>query len=377
MRQNKQIEELEEGNRETEKYIREPYFSKIVVTDPIILFPDQWERLRSLSKEIIAAGEQTSIDELWEHAEQEKKPVCWTQLAARPYEGKELEERVRDADAIIACWTNIHDKVLEESSNLEYIGYWTNLAAHRINLDKARERGIHVDYVPDYGTQAVASQTLTGILAVLRNLPAEISMTKKGKWYFELLKTRERVPLTEDQIPQSDLWYKKVGIVGFGPIAKQVSKLLSAYETDIKYWSRKRRRQETERELGVEYADLEHIFSESDIVSVHLNPYAGDKLISRELIYSMKPGSVFANTSAGGLVDQEALFERLHSGEIRAYLDVYDGLPPKSEIRELSSKGNIFTYRAGWFTKDAVRLKGEKFLRNMEKYIVSKGGLIE
>ena len=368
MTKNKIIRQLEEDNKVVETSITRPYFKKIVVTDPIILFPDQWGRLKRLSREIVSAGEQTSIDELYKHAKIEGSPVCWTQLAARPLQGKELEKAAEGADSLISCWTTIHDEVLR-SPTLKYIGYWTNLAAHRVNLSLAKSLGIKIDYVPDYGTQAVASQTLTGVLALLRNLPNELKMTKDGKWHFELLKTRQRVPLTEEQIPQQDLWFKKVGLVGFGPIAEQVSKLFNAYECDVNYWSRKRRSSEEEARLNVNYRSLEDLFSSSDIVSVHLNPYAGDKIISDKLIQRMKPHSIFVNTSAGGLVDQGALFERLKSGDIRAYLDVYDGLPPKAEVRNLSNKGNLFTYRSGWFTQDAVRLKGEKFLKNMENYI--------
>lgn len=373
MRQNKQINYLEEENKIIEKEIsNQPFFNKIVVTDPIILFPDQWERLKCFSRQIVPAGEQTSIDELYKHALEEKKPVCWTQLAANPLEGKELEEKVKDADAIIACWTTIHDEVIKNSKDLKYIGYWTNLASHRVNKDLAKELGIQVDYVPDYGSQAVASQTLTGILSVLRNLNNEIKMTQEGKWHHELLKTRQRVPLTEDQIPQEDLWYKKIGIVGWGPIAQQFSKLALPFECELNYWSRKRRDINEEKEYKVNYMELEELFSKSDIISIHLNPYSGDKIISKELINKIKPGSIFVNTSAGSLIDQEALFRRLGNKELRAYLDVYEALPPKTDIRELSKSGNIFTYRAGWFTKDAVRLKGEMFLRNIERYIQLK-----
>jgi phosphoglycerate dehydrogenase-like enzyme len=371
MTQNRIIQGLERGNKEIESTIQKPYFSKLVVTDPVILFPDQWARLRKLSEEIVPAGEQTSIELLYKQAIEENKPSCWTQLAAKPLEGKELEEKTKDADGILACWTNINDAVLN-SPKLKYIGYWTNLAAHRTNLQLAKEKGITVDYVPDYGTQAVASQTLTGILGILRNLPNEIKMTQQGKWHFELLKTRQRVPLTEEQIPQEDLWYKRVGLVGWGPIAQQVRALIKPFECNVSYWSRRRRAKDEERKEEVRYEELKDIFSNSDIVSVHLNPYAGDKIISADLINLMKPGSIFVNTSAGGLVDQEALLKRLNSGEIRAYLDVYDGLPPKEEIRNLSSKGNVFTYRSGWFTKDAVRLKGEKFLKNIEQFISSQ-----
>ncbi len=367
-RQNTQVWNLECENKAVEAKIRQPYFNKIIVTDPIILFPDQWERLKGLARTIVPAGEQTKIEKLYEESEREKKPICWTQLASRPPKGRELQEALSGADAAIMCWTFMDDETLKASKGLKYVGYWTHQAAHRVNFELAKELGICVDYVPDYGTHAVAQQTLLGMLAILRTLPEEMKMTREGKWHYELLKTRQRVPLAEDQIPQQSLEFKKVGIVGWGPIAQRVNSLLKPFYCNVSYWTRSESNRHTEEQAI--YKPLEEIFQESDIVTVHLNPYAGNKVISEQLINSMRNGSIFVNTSHGDLVDQAALFNRLRKGEMKAYLDVYERLPPKDEIRELSAKGNIFTYRASWFERDAIRLKGEMFLCNMEQFIM-------
>lgn len=368
-RQNLQVRALEDQNRAVEAGLRKPYFDRVVVTDPIILFPDQWVRLRSLARTVVSAGEQSSIETLYEEAEREKRPICWTQLAARPLRGKELGAALEGADAAIMCWTFMDDETLKSAKGLKYVGYWTHQAAHRVNFGLAESLGIRVDYVPDYGVHAVALQTLLGILAILRTFPEEIKLTQQGKWRYELLKTRQRVPLVEEQIPQQSLDFKKVGIVGWGPIARRVAELLAPFYCDVSYWTRSGEKPKEET-FGASFRPLEGIFSESDVVSVHLNPYAGDRMISKELIGSMRNGAVFINTSHGALVDQEALFDRLRRGEARAYLDVYERLPPKDEIRELSAKGNIFTYRAAWFERDAIRIKGEMFLRNIEQFIM-------
>ncbi|MFH1401340.1 MAG: NAD(P)-dependent oxidoreductase [Nanoarchaeota archaeon] len=350
-------------------------FEKVVVTDPIILFLDQWSTLRQHAREIVNARGQATIQDLYQQAEDEKAPICWTQAAARPLEGSELEDAIKDADAVISCWTTIHDDALRNARNLEYVGYWTNLAAHRVNLPLAKELGITVTYVPDYGTYAVSSMALTGILAVLRNLPREIRNTERGSWHFELLKTAQRVPLRKEDIPQDDLYAKKVGIVGFGPIGEQFSRLVRPYDADVRYFSRKRRSRGQEEALGVRFAGLEEIFADSDIVSVHLSPYAVHEdhpdrpYIDADLLSRLRPGAIFSNTSAGNLVDQEALMRLLRDDVVRAYLDVYDGLPPRKELAALSARGNVFTYRAGWFTKGAVEIKGRKFLSNIDEYL--------
>jgi len=311
---------------------------------------------------------------LYKRAEQNQAPVCWTQSAAKPLEGKELEAAIKDTEAVLACWTHIPNEALQSAKNLKYIGYWTNLAVHRVNMPLAESKGITVNYVPDYGTQAVASMALTGILAVLRGLPKEIKQTERGSWNFELLKTAQRVPLREEDITQDDLWFKKIGIVGFGPIGEQFARLIQPYGTEIMYNSRNRK-EDKEKELGIKFEPLDELFGECDVVSVHLSPYAQNPrdpksaYIDRDLISQLRRGSVFANTSSGNLVDQQVLFERLVTSDVRAYLDVYDGLPPRKRLQELAAKGNVFTYRSGWFTKGAVRIKGEKFLRNIEKHL--------
>jgi lactate dehydrogenase-like 2-hydroxyacid dehydrogenase len=83
----------------------------------------------------------------------------------------------------------------------------------------------------------------------------------------------------------------------------------------------------------------------------------------------LRDGAIFVNTSAGRLVDQDALWRQLRSGRINAYIDVYENLPPRKIIGELLHLNNIFTYRAAWFTQEAVTYKGERLLENLREYL--------
>ncbi|MCI0562944.1 MAG: 2-hydroxyacid dehydrogenase, partial [Nitrososphaera sp.] len=257
-------------------------------------------------------------------------------------------------------------EVLIANPQLRYLGFWTNLAEHRVNMNLARARGIYVTYIPDYGTDSVAEMTFAGMLAVSRHLIETARDTKKGSWAYELLKTGKHVPSIE-QIPQRMLRGKKLGLLGFGAIGQRVAEIAKAFRMDLAYCSQ-HRRPVWERQ-GVVYQEVDELFKWADILSVHLSPYGPPRIVSKDRLRLLKDGAIFINTSAGRLVDQAALWEELQSGRINAYIDVYENLPPKKIIGELMGKNNVFTYRAAWFTQEAVTYKGEQLVNNLRNFL--------
>lgn len=341
---------------------------KLVVLDRIILLDHQWDQLRELAEEFVEYAGLTNaeiIKRLEEEADREEGPMCWTQLAQEEMSVRQIQERVKGADGIITCWTNIPDAVLTNNPDLRFLGFWTNLVDHRVNLELARECKIAVDYVPDYGTDSVAEMTLAGMLAVSRELLVTAQDTKRGSWAYELLKTGKRVP-DINQIPQRMLKGKKLGLVGFGRIGQRVAELAQAFGMEVSYWSQHSRDEWTAR--GVHFKPLSNLFAESDIVSVHLSPYAAEKTVTAELLEKLRDGGIFINTSAGRLVDQNALWRELESKRITAYIDVYENLPPRNIIGKLLGK-NVFTYRAAWFTQEAVAYKGDSLVNKLRNFL--------
>lgn len=342
---------------------------KLVVLDRIILLDDQWKRLRGMSEQIVEYAGLSNAEilrRLDAEADREEAPMCWTQLAQEEMTVHELQERIKDADGVITCWTNIPDDVLKNSSRLRYLGFWTNLVDHRVNRELAESLGITVDYVPDYGTDSVAEMTIAGMLAVSRELLVTARDTKRGSWAYELLKTGRRVP-SMDQIPQRMLKGKTLGLVGFGRIGQRVAELAQAFGMQVSYWSQ-HRREGYWTDRGVSYQSLTDLFSNSDIVSVHLSPYAPFRIISAELLARLRDRGIFVNTSAGRLVDQEALWRELESHRISAYIDVYENLPPRKTIAQLMGR-NVFTYRAAWFTQEAITYKGDSLISKLQDFL--------
>lgn len=349
-------------------------FNRLVILDPIVLLKDQNTRLSGKANQTVrfsGMDPNELLKSLHDQMQGDPTPMCWTQMAQEHVTLEELKRRVAGADAIITCWTSIPDEVLLANPQLRYIGFWTNMARHKVNLDLARQRGIHVTSIPDYGTDSVAEITIAGILAVSRRLMASGKDTERGRWPYELLKTGVHVP-TIEQIPQRMLRDKTLGIVGFGRIGQRVAEIALAFRMRVQYFSRHRYPKWEMR--GVQFTELKRLFQTSDIVSVHLSPYAPEKLISGELLRCLKDGAIFANTSAGRLVDQDALLLELESRRIHAYLDVYEGLPPRQRLKSISLQENLFTYRMGWFTQEAITYKGDKLLRRIEDYLAGTPG---
>lgn len=344
-------------------------FNRIVVLDRIILLEKQWEQLRSCATEVIEFSglkPNEMLQILQQEMAEDPKPMCWTQLAQEKITIEELNRRIAGADTIITCWTDIPEDVVIANPQLKYIGFWTNLAGHRINLELAKQRGIFVTLIPDYGTDSVAELTFAGMLAVSRKLLRSHRNTLRGKWPYELLKTGQYVPKV-DEIPQKILRDKVLGIVGLGRIGRRVAEIGLAFRMNVQYWSKNRH--PTWEKVGLKFATLDELFSSSDIISIHLSPYAPPKIINEELIRKMKDGAIFINTSAGILVDQEALFQELGSKRIFAYLDVYEGLPPRKVLNNISTFDNVFTYRSGWYTQEAITYKGDYLLRNIKNFL--------
>jgi lactate dehydrogenase-like 2-hydroxyacid dehydrogenase len=252
---------------------------------------------------------------------------------------------------------------------LEYIGFWTNLYSHRINEAHARARGVHIDYIPDYGTDAVAEFVFAGIMELARKTQKRYVETKRGEWMYENLKTGSKIIVDPDQIEEWILRGKKLGIVGLGRIGRRVAEIAKfGFKLEVAYYSRTRKLDA--ESLGMKFMPLEDLFSWADIISCHLSPDAPEKMISQDLLERLQPKALFVNTGSGHSIDQEGLIKLLQQKRFSAFLDVYEGLPPRKELKDLPNV--LFTYRAAWFTQQSIAYKAEQLISKMKGYLDAK-----
>lgn len=242
------------------------------------------------------------------------------EVSQNPYDHnlsvEEVLELAGDADILIAGWgTCRYSKAdLEKFSNLKIIAYTAGSVAPVVTAD-AYETDIIVLGGNDYFAKSVAEGTLTYTLAALRRLEHYMAVMREGGWKEKVFYNR-------------GLFGKKVGIVGFGAIAKHFVNMIRWYDLDVLIYS-SHLSDEAAAQYGARTASLEEIFSTCDVISIHASDIPKNHgLVSRELMAMMQPDALLVNTARASVVDMSALREMLLDGKFYAALDVYDKEPP-------------------------------------------------
>jgi glycerate dehydrogenase len=149
--------------------------------------------------------------------------------------------------------------------------------------------------------------------------------------------------------PITELAGKTLGIVGFGNIGRQVATIAAAFGMKVLYYSPQA------KITTAQYAGLQELFAESDIVSLHC-PATGSNtgFVNRSLIACMKSTALLINTSRGQLVNEEDLAFALNNNIIAgAGLDVLSVEPPTAGNPLLAAKNCIITPHNAWISREA------------------------
>jgi D-lactate dehydrogenase len=182
---------------------------------------------------------------------------------------------------------------------------------NHVDLAAAKDWNISVVRVPEYSPHAVAEHAVTLILALNRKIHRAYSRVREGN--FSL-----------DGLVGFDLYGRTVGVVGTGRIGSAFAKIMLGFGCKVIAFDRSPNVEL--KSAGVTYVDLDTVFRQSDILSLHL-PLTPDShhLVNEKSLEKCKFGMMLINTSRGGLVDTAALIQSLKSGKVGfAGLDVYE-----------------------------------------------------
>ncbi len=193
----------------------------------------------------------------------------------------------------------------------------------RLDVEAARRAGVPVANNGGANSVAVAEHTIMLILSVLKRLAWMHNNVVAGKW---------RVgDLGEQRL--YELSGKTLGIVGLGTIGKKVVRRAKGFDVQILYYDIVRLSEDQEDALGVRFALLPELLRASDVVSLHvpLNDQTRRMISTREFS-TMKDSAILINTCRGPVVDEDALYQALTTGQIAAAgLDVMVEEPPKAD----------------------------------------------
>jgi len=295
-------------------------FKKLVAIEPVSLIPAAEEELKQYAEEIVL------FDNI-------------------PADNDEIVKRIGDADAVLVSYTSqIRRPVLEKCPNIKYIGMCCSLYSEEsanVDIAYAREHGIQVLGIRDYGDRGVVEYVLYQLVRILHGFDYPM-------WEKEAL----------------ELTNLKVGIVGLGVSGGMIADALLMMGSKVSYFSRTRK---PEKEaVGITYMELNDLLRENQVVITCLNKNV--ILLKEEQYQCLGSKKILMNTSIGTASDTEALKGWLQNPENLYCCDTEAAIGDPSG--ELIKQDNVICMRVSvGRTKQAFELLSKKVLDNIRTHL--------
>ena len=249
----------------------------------------------------------------------------------------------KNADALLVVYADVTAQVIQHLDRCKVI-VKAGIGYNNIDVEAASKKGIIVANVPDYCHDEVADHTFGIFLSLIRKTCFLDKQVKKGIWDSKLAKN----------VPQ--LKGKKFGLLGCGAIGLQVAARAKAFGLNVIGYDPYTSAQIFNRNAIKQVEDFDEFLREVDYLSLHV-PLTSETrhIINTFAISKMKSSAVVINTSRGGLIEEEDLFNALVEGRIAgAALDVLEQEPPK-RAPVLSKLDNVvITPHTAFLSEDSV-----------------------
>ena len=191
-----------------------------------------------------------------------------------------------------------------------------------IDVAGASQRGIYVSNCPGKNAIAVAELTMALILAIDRRIADNVADLRAGKWN------------KKEYARARGLMGQTLGLLGFGHIGQEVSRLARGFGMPVLVWSRRFSENPAARDSAAESFDIEivpspeELIEQSDVISVHLALTKDTRgFVNGALLSHAKPGASFINTARAEVIDHDALAAAVKDKGLRIGLDVFANEP--------------------------------------------------
>jgi D-3-phosphoglycerate dehydrogenase len=262
------------------------------------------------------------------------------------------KSQLPDADVVLVrSKTKCTKEYIDEAPKLKLI-IRGGVGLDNVDLDYAASKGIEVRNTPEASSVAVAELAFALMLAIPNRLVEAHNSMSKGEWL-------------KKQMKRSELFGKKLGLIGVGRIGTVVANRARAFGMHVVGY-----------DCYVDYSDLvelksfEEVLAESDYISLHvpLCPET-EAMINTETIAKMKDGVVIINTGRGKCVAEQDVADALESGKIKAYAtDVWYSDPPPQDCPLLKAPNVIMTPHIGASTKENLLRIGDQIVEILEGF---------
>ena len=259
-----------------------------------------------------------------------------------PKDDEEIIRRIGDADAVLVSYTSqINRYVLEHSPNVRYVGMCCSLyseASANVDIACARERGIQVLGIRDYGDRGVVEFVLCELVRLLHGYG-------RPMW---------------KSLPE-EITGLKAGVVGLGVSGTMIAEAMQFMGAEVSYYSRTRKPEQEEK--GMQYRPLDELLAYNDVIFTCLNKNV--ILLGEHEFEQMGDDKILFNTSIGPSHEIDALAKWLDHGRNFFVCDTAGALgDPGGKLLE---HGRVICANASaGRTRQAFELLSDKVLANLE-----------
>ena len=248
---------------------------------------------------------------------------------------------IADAEILLHVLKPVTEAMIAAAPRLRLIQK-IGVGVNTIDLDAARRRNVLVANMPGTNSQAVAELALGLMLSVLRRIPALDAATKAGEGWTPN-------PALIDTM--GEIAGRRVGFLGFGEVPRRLAPAIAALGGQVL-----RHDPAAADDAAGRAVDLDTLFAESDILSLHVPLTDGTRhIVDAARLGRMRPGAILINTARGELVDEAALADAIRGGRLRgAGLDVFEAEPVLPDNPLLALPQIVATPHLAWLTPETL-----------------------
>ena len=257
----------------------------------------------------------------------------------------EVIHRLDGAEIAVVNKAPVTRRVLESCPNLKLITV-TATGYNVVDIACAKEKGIPVCNVPNYGGYSVSQFAIALMLEACLHIGHHDRTVHEGRWQNSQDWCYWDYPLIE-------LAGKTYGLLGCGRIGIHTAEAAKGLGMHVIAYNRSR--SQAAKDLGVEFVELDELFARSDVLGLQmpLMPF-NTGIINKENIAKMKDGVIIINNSRGQMVVEQDLADALNSGKVAfAGLDVVATEPIRADNPLLKAKNCIITPHMSWGSRDS------------------------
>ena len=276
---------------------------------------------------------------------------------------EQVVERARNAEVVLTNKALLPRDAIAALPKLKYIGVLAT-GYNVVDITAAKDRGIPVANIPDYGTHSVAQFTFALLLELAHHVGHHAQTVRDGRWV-------RSADFCYWDSPLIELHGLTFGVIGFGKIGRATAKLADAFGMKVLVHNRSR---PTDLPAHYEFVSLDELLTRSDVVSLHCPLTPENKhFINAERLARMKPTAFLLNTSRGPLLDEAAVANALNSGKIAgAAVDVVSVEPPKTDNPLFTAKNCLVTPHIAWATRAARARLMDVAVENIRAFIAGQ-----